>query len=57
MAPAETFPAKEAPRSRGGGLRRLREQAAGFRARVTEGLALEEPWRQFRAEARASYGL
>jgi len=57
MSSTENPKTKEAPRRRGGRLRHLREQAAGFWARVTEGLALEELWRQFRAEAHASYGL
>ncbi len=57
MSPTENPKAKETPRSRAGRLGRFREQVADFWARVTEGLALEELWRQFKAEAHASYGL
>jgi sigma-B regulation protein RsbU (phosphoserine phosphatase) len=38
-------------------VRRARATADGFWRRVSEGLELAELWNQFRAEARASYGL
>jgi len=57
MPPAENSKTKEGPRSRGGRIGHLREQAGSFWARLTEGLALEELWRQFKAEAHSSYDL
>jgi serine phosphatase RsbU (regulator of sigma subunit) len=49
--------AKGSPRSQRAGFRHYRDQLGGFWARVTEGQALEDLWRQFKAETSISYGL
>src|SRR5579859_4763157 len=39
------------------GFGRLEEQVRGFWRRVSDGLAIQQLWEQFKADARAGYGL
>ena len=45
------------PYDRHSGFGRLEDQVRGFWRRVTDGLAIQQLWGQFKADARSSYGL
>src|SRR5437870_6982226 len=55
--PASAPQTATAPPTEGGGPRRRFRRAHEFWERVTEGLALQELWASFRADARSSYQL